>query len=121
MGEIYGPLDRRIFTGVAMKDVHGITIADHTGMAALINNIPIEYVQELRYARHEGIPLGEGICGEKHVYTCVLVQNKCKMHTLFSYESHVTTKNNGTSHTFNRFVPPTEFNVSDFLIDTIMY
>lgn len=120
MGEIYGPLDRRIFTGVAMKNILGM-IADHTGMAELINNLPIEHVKELRYTRREGIPLEDGRVGEKHMYTCILIQNNFKIHTLFSYESYDYTDNTGTEHIFSIFVPPIEETVSDFLIDTIIY
>lgn len=120
MDEIYGPLDRRIFIGAALGNINDV-IADHMEMAKLINNLAIEHVTELTYLRREGVPIGNGIRGEKHFYTCILTQNKNKIHTLFSYESYDYTDNEGVSHIFSRFIPPIEEDTRDFLMDKIIY
>ena len=130
MSAIYGELDRRVFTGVGIRDVPGV-ICNHDYMASLINNKPVESVTMLPYCRREGIPLSPDThtdsfpgsarvrIGEKHFYTCILVQGK--IHTLFAYESYDYMDTGYNTHVFSRFLPPNDADVRSFLKDEIIY
>ena len=121
MDAIYGDLDRRIFTGVAIHDIAGV-VCNHRELATHINNRPIEAVISLPYARHEGIPLLSTPSihrGEKHFYTCILIQGTT--HTLFAYESFDYADHNNNNHRFSRFLPPHDTDVVTFLNDDIIY
>lgn len=119
MAVVFGDpdLQRRVFTGVAAADIPNI-IAQHDVMAQHVNNLQVRSVVELPYARKEGIPL-DSYWGEKHRYTCILLQNY--LHTIFSYESYDYTDHNGNVMCFSRFIPPHEDDVNAFLSDQIIY
>jgi len=121
MNAIYGELDRKIFTGVAVNDII-ISIVNHKLMAKNINNRKIDAISELYYSRKENIPISptlEFSNGLKSCYTCILIQGKT--HTLFSYEFFVYTDYNKNFHKFSRFIPPNESDVHAFLNDIIIY